>query len=188
MLHPNFNHIAKNIIMAFCLMMFFASCNSDSKEKKLLEYEGKFPDESAENMVITMSDSGRTSFIVKAPLMNSYSGDSTYMDCPKGVTIISYNDYGQKQAILTAGYACAINNSLYKASNHVVICDLSQGDTLETEEINWDQRKQTIYSNVLVKQTKADGSVNYGDGFTADERFTKYTIIHPRGEMNGFDF
>ena len=174
--------------MASCLMMFFVSCDKHSKEKKLLEYNGKFPDESAENMVITMSDSGQTCFIVRAPLMNSYSGDSAYMDCPKGITIVSYNDFGQKQAILTAGYACVVNNAMYKASQHVVIRDIIQGDILETEEINWDQRTRTIFSNVLVKQTKADGSVNYGDGFTADEQFTKYTIIHPRGEMTGFDF
>ncbi|MBQ6071309.1 MAG: LPS export ABC transporter periplasmic protein LptC [Bacteroidales bacterium] len=169
-------------------MMFFVGCSSSSKEKQLLEYNGRYPDESAENMVITTSDSGRTSFIVKAPLMNSYSGDSSYMDCPKGVTIISFNEMGRRQAVLTAGYACAINNAIYKASKNVVICDVVQGDTLETEEINWDQRSKTIYSNVLVKQKKADGSVNYGDGFTADEHFTKYTIIHPRGEINGFDF
>ncbi len=188
MLSAAYLRIAKNIIMASCLMMFFVCCHHKSNNTKLLEYNGRYPDESAENMVITMSDSGQTVFIVKAPLMNSYYGDSSLMDCPKGVTIISYNESGGKQAVLTAGYACAINNAVYKASKNVIIVDIIQGDTLETEEINWDQRSQTIFSNVLVKQTKADGSVNYGDGFTADERFTKYTIIHPRGELNGLDF
>ena len=77
---------------------------------------------------------------------------------------------------------------MYKASKNVVIIDVLKGDTLRTEEIIWDQRRRMIYSNVLVKQTKADGSVNYGDGFEADERFTKYTIFHPRGEMAGLDF
>ncbi|MCQ2284186.1 MAG: hypothetical protein MJZ57_04730 [Bacteroidales bacterium] len=175
-------------MMALCLMMFFVSCGNRHKKVELLEYNGKFPEESAENMCITMSDGGKTSFIVKTPLMNSYAGDSVYSDCPKGITAISYNESGQKQAILTADYACIINNAVYRACNNVVIRDVIKGDTLETQEIIWDQRQRTIYSNVLVKQKKADGSVNYGDGFTADERFTKYTIIHPRGEMNGLDF
>lgn len=169
-------------------MMFFASCHHISKKSDLLEYQGKFPCESAENMTITMSDEGYTSFIVQAPLMNSYTGDSTYTDCPKGITVVSYGENGRKQAILTADYACIINNVKYRASKNVVIYDIIKGDTLETEEIIWDQNKRTIYSNTLVKQKKADGSINYGDGFTADERFTKYTIIHPHGEMNGFDF
>lgn len=180
--------MAKNIIMALCLMMFFVACGNLHKKVELLQYDGKYPDESAENMSITISDAGVTSFIVITPLMNTYEGDSTYTDCPMGITAISYNENGQKQAILTADYACIINNTIYRASQNVVIRDVIKGDTLETEEIIWDQRQRTIYSNHLVKQKKADGSVNYGDGITADERFTKYTIIHPRGEMNGLDF
>jgi hypothetical protein len=52
----------------------------------------------------------------------------------------------------------------------------------------WDQRRRSIYSTQPVRQVKRDGSVNYGDGFDADERFTRYTIIHPHGEMAGYDF
>ena len=169
-------------------MMLFTACKSKNGNSQLLEYDGKFPDESAENMTLTVSDSGIVSFIVKAPVFNTYRTDSTYMDYPEGITAISYTEGGLKQAILTANYACNINNSMYKASKIVVIIDVLKGDTLRTEEIIWDQRRRMIYSNVLVKQTKADGSVNYGDGFEADERFTKYTIFHPHGDMAGLDF
>lgn len=174
--------------MALCLMMFFVACNNKDKNSQLLEFNGKFPDESAENMVLTVSDSGVVSFIVNAPMFNSYRGDSNYTDCPKGIIATSYTDYGQPQARLTADYACNINNAMYRASHNVVIVDLIKQDTLETEEIIWDQRTRSIYSNVTVKQKKADGSVNYGDGFQADERFTRYTIIHPHGEMVSTDF
>lgn len=174
--------------MALCLMMFFVACNSKEKNSGLLEYEGKFPDESAENVTLTVSDSGIISFIVKTPVFNTYRTDSSYVDYPKGITAISYTERGEQQAVLTAKYACNINNSMYKASKNVVIVDKIKGDTLETEEIIWDQRRKIIYSNVLVKQIKADGSINYGDGFEADERFTRYTIFHPHGEMVGLDF
>ena len=169
-------------------MMLFVSCDRHRNDNELYQYKGKYPDESAKNMTITMSDAGRISFILTAPIMNNYSTDTLYMDCPEGVKIVSYNESGQRQAILTADYASAVNNNMYKASQNVVIHDVISGDVLETQEIIWDQRSRTIYSNVLVKQTKADGSVNYGDGFTADERFTKYTIIHPRGQMNNIAF
>ena len=174
--------------MALCLMMFFISCHQKSKESVLFEYEGKYPDESAENMVLTMSDSGVVSFILDAPLMNRYYGDSTFADFPKGIKVTSFTEYGQKQAELSADYACEVNGSKYKATKKVVIIDVIKGDTLRTEEIEWNQLTRTVLSNKLVKQTKADGSVNYGDGFTADDRFTRYTIIHPRGELAGYDF
>lgn len=179
----------KSIIIASCIMMLFAACKSSGSKTELLEYEGKFPDESAENMTITVSDSGRTSFIVTAPMLNRYnSNDTSYMDCPKGIRIISFNDFGRKQAIITANYACQINNNLFKATDSVIIFDLISGDSVITNEVIWDQRRRSIYSTQSVKQVKRDGSVNYGDGFDADERFTRYTIIHPHGEMAGYDF
>lgn len=169
-------------------MMLFAACKSSENKSELFEYKGKYPDESAQNMMITVSDSGRTSFIVNTPMFNRYNGDTSYVDCPEGITIISFNDYGRKQAIITAGYACQINNNLFKATDHVVIYDIINGDSVITDEVIWDQRRRSIYSTKSVKQVKRDGSVNYGDGFDADERFTKYTIIHPHGEMSGYDF
>lgn len=179
----------KSIITALGVMMLFCACNSKNNKAQLLEYEGKFPDESAENMTITVSDSGKTSFILFTPILNRYyAEDSTFADFPKGVLVTSFDDYGRKQAIITADYACQVNNNFYKATNNVVIYDVLNGDSILTDEVVWDQRKHTIFSTKLVKQVKRDGSVNYGDGFDADERFTKYTIIHPRGEMNGYDF
>ena len=179
----------KSIIIASCIMMLFAACKSNNKNTQLLEYNGKFPDESAENMTITVSDSGRTIFIVNTPILNRYNGeDSSFVDCPEGILITSYNDYGHKQAIITAGYACQVNNNLFRATDNVVIYDLSNGDSVITDEVIWDQRRRSIYSTKAVKQIKRDGSINYGDGFDADERFTKYTIIHPHGEMVGYDF
>ena len=184
----NLKYLYISIITASFVMMLFAGCKSKEGHAQLLEFEGKFPDESAENMTITVSDSGQTAFIVNAPMLNRYNGDTTYTDCPKGIVITSFNDYGRKQAVITADYACQINNNLFKATGNVIIYDFSNGDSVITEEVIWDQRKRSIYSTKQVKQVKRDGSVNYGDGFDADERFTKYTIIHPHGEMVGYDF
>lgn len=175
--------------MSVGIMMLFVACGGNKGNAKLLEFEGRFPDESAENITITVSDSGRTNFILKTPMMNHYYGeDSTFADFPKGVMVTSFNDYGREQAVITANYACQVNNNLYRAINNVVIYDIMSGDSVITDEVIWDQRAHTIYSTKTVKQIKSDGSVNYGDGFNADERFTKYTIIHPHGEINSYDF
>lgn len=170
-------------------MMLFAACKPKDRDSQLLEYNGRFPDESAKNMIITVSDSGRTIFIVNTPILNRYnSTDTAFVDCPEGILITSFNDYGHKQAIITAGYACQVNNNLFKATDNVIIYDISNGDSVITDEVIWDQRQRSIYSTKSVKQIKRDGSINYGDGFDADERFTRYTIIHPHGEMVGYDF
>lgn len=165
-------------------MVLLASCGSHHEPVKLKEFDGKFPDESASDMHMVFSEEGVTSFEIYAKTLNKYVGDTTYMDCPDGITIYSYDEFGNKQSVLTADYAISVEvPSRMEASKNVVIKDLVKNEMIETEQIIWDKDRKVIYSVVSVKQTKADGSVNYGDGFEADERFTKYKVFNPRGEM-----
>jgi len=70
-----------------------------------------------------------------------------------------------------------------EASKNVVIIDLIKQESILTEKIIWDKMNKRIFSDVEVTQIKADGTINNGDGFESDERFTKYTIIYPRIEI-----
>lgn len=165
-------------------MVFFIACSEDFSTVSLLEYNGQFPEESAKHITITLSDSGITSFTIYAPVFNKYLGDSSYTDCPNGVEVTSFDHFGNKQSVLTADYAISRDKTeVMEAHKNVVITDLQKNETIETEKIIWDKKKKRIYSDVMVKQIKADGSINIGDGFDADERFTQYSIRKPRGEM-----
>ena len=165
--------------------VLFISCGTQEFSKnQLLEYDGKFPDESANDVEISFSDSGRVSFEIFAPLLNKYNGDFPYMDCPEGIKIISYDGNGEQEAILTSEYAISEEaTQKMEARTHVVITNVKNGDTLKTEKIIWDKGSKRIYSDVEVRQIRSDGTVNIGDGFDADERFTKYTVRNPRGEI-----
>jgi len=166
------------------VLSLFISCGDSYKQVDQLVFDGKFPDESAIDIAIVYSDSGKISFEVFAPVLNTYKGDNGYMDCPKGVTIISYDDWGKKQSQMTADYAISNDRTQFmEARKNVVIVDLQKNERIETEQIIWDKKAKKIYSNVRVRQTKADGTVNIGEGFVADERFTKYTVFKPVGEV-----
>jgi len=161
----------------------FFSCTFRSKKVSLLEYDGKFPEESVRNIEIILSDSGKITFTLYAPVMNKYSGEFPYFDFPEGIKISSYTS-GEIHSTLTANYA--INEELterMEASGNVVIVDLIKRESILTEKIIWDKRNQTIFSDVEVTQIRADGTKNQGDGFQSDEKFTKYTIKNPRGEI-----
>ena len=106
------------------------------------------------------------------------------MDCPKGITIISYDNWGNPESMLKADYAINAEGEMrMEAQRNVVITNLKKGDTITTEKIIWDKRMHKIYSDVPVRQTRADGAVYIGSGFDADEKFTKYTVRNPRGEI-----
>ena len=165
-------------------VLFFSCGTQEFSKNQLLEYDGKFPDESANDVAITFSDSGKVSFEIFAPLLNKYNGDSPYMDCPEGIKIISYDAAGKQEAVLTSKYAISEEvTQRMEARTHVIITNVKNGDTLKTEKIIWDKANKRIYSDVEVRQIRSDGTVNIGDGFDADERFTKYTVRNPRGEI-----
>ena len=110
------------------------------------------------------------------------------MDFPEGIIVTSYSN-GEKHSVLTADYAISEDRiQRMEASKNVVITDLQKKESIRTEQIIWDKRNKIIYSNVEVVQIKADGTTNRGDGFEADERFTKYSIRNPRGEMLANEF
>ena len=175
----------KDIIPLFIgVMSLFMSCGDSYKQVEQLSFDGKFPDESAVDIAIVYSDSGKISFELFAPILNTYKGEEAYMDCPKGITIISYNDWGEKQSKMTADYAVSNDKTQFmEARKNVVIENLEKNEKIETEQIIWDKKAKKIYSDVQVRQTKADGTVNIGEGFVADEKFTKYTVFKPVGEV-----
>jgi len=165
--------------MLFCVF----SCNSGAGKINLLEYAGKFPDESARNIEIIMSEDGKITFTLYAPVMNKYFGNNPYMDFPEGIMISSYTN-GEKQSTLTANYAISEELTQHmEAYGNVVIVDLVKQESILTEKIIWDQSRKRIFSDVEVTQIKADGTVNQGDGFESDEKFMKYAIKNPRGEI-----
>ncbi len=179
----NGNHTLKSIIVALCAIVLFFSCGSKNNRIEVYEYNGKYPDESAKDIELVMSDSGVISFILYAPVMNKYIGDSSYMDFPEGIKIISFSN-GEQQSVLTADYAISEEREgRMEAHKNVVITDLKKHESIKTEELIWDKATKEIYSNVAVKQIKADGTINTGDGFNADERFTKYVVFRPRAQV-----
>jgi LPS export ABC transporter protein LptC len=148
-----------------------------------LEYDGKFPDESAKNIEIRMSEDGQTTFTLFAPLMNKYYGENPYIDFPEGITVSSYTN-GEKHSTLTADYAISEElTERMEAQRNVVIVDLVKQETILTEKIIWEQKNKRIYSDVEITQIKADGTINKGDGFESDEKFIKYAIKNPRLEI-----
>ena len=170
-------------ILVIIILLSIYSCNSNDKKIQVLEYAGKFPDESAKNIEIRMSEDGEPSFTLYAPLMNKYYGENPYVDFPEGIKVSSYTN-GEIHSTLTADYAISVERTeQMEAHRNVVIVDLVKQESILTEKIIWNQKSKRIYSDVEITRIKADGTIDKGDGFESDEKFTKYTIKNPRGEI-----
>jgi LPS export ABC transporter protein LptC len=165
------------------LLLCLYSCGSGSHKVTVMEYDGKYPDESARNIEIVISEEGKINFTLFAPVMNKYYGENSYIEFPEGISVASYSK-GEKNSTLTADYAISEEyTQRYEAQKNVVIVDLVKQESIKTEKIIWDKKNKRIYSDVEVTRIKADGTVTKGDGFESDEQFTNYVIKNPRGEI-----
>ena len=58
-----------------------------------------------------------------------------------------------------------------------------EGERFETERLYWDQKKELIYSDTIVKITDATGTVIYGDDFRSNQSLSNYTIQNGRANI-----
>lgn len=155
-------------------------CKNDIAKVNSITAIDKQPDEQARNITVVYSDSGKMEFMLTSELMYKFLNNDPYTEFPKGIKLNSFDEAGAVKTTLTANYALSYETQkTMEARGKVFIVNHQNKETIETEHIVWDQFKKTIYSDVQIKRTNPTG-VMFGDGFDADETFSRYTIRNPR--------
>ena len=173
-----------NLFAGILLVFTTISCQNDIEKIKSLTDFATLPVESAKDIVVIISDSGRLQIYLTSPQLDRYQGEQSYSKYPKGLNVVFYDKNKKEKMKLSADYAVNYEEKkIMEAKNNVVIVDFKKGDTIYTESIVWDQNRRTISSNVAVKRVNKN-DVLYGDGFDADDSFNNYTIRRPRGNIN----
>lgn len=105
-------------------------------------------------------------------------------DFPDGIYLRFYNPFGLVTSTLVAdkGYYFS-EEDYYKAEGNVIMRSLFTGDELSTELLNWDPKKEQIYTDNFVT-IKTQDEVLTGEGLEASQDFEEYTILKPSGTMS----
>jgi LPS export ABC transporter protein LptC len=180
--HP-FSYIVKISIAITLVMAMLVSCRNDMKKVMELTHPDTMPTETLHNLELKYSDSGYTKVLLKARLMYSYTGPEARTVFPEGLEILFLDSRMQVRSSLNANYG--VNHphkKLLMVKNDVVVINKEKNERLETEELIWDQRKQTIYTDAHVKISTPD-KIIFGKGLEADESFRKRTIKNISGEV-----
>lgn len=182
----NVNNLKLTILFSKIVVLsaiLFVSCENDIATINSLTNKEKTPDESAKDVTIIYSDSGLVEFVLKSAVLDKYYSSDSYIEFPKGIKIFTYGDSNVIKNTLTANYAINFESrKMMEAKSKVVITNNETNEIIETEHIVWDQLNHKIFSDVFIKRTNSEG-IMYGDGFDADEKFTKYTLRNPRAEL-----
>lgn len=161
--------------------LLLAGCQKkDPAAKKQTEYKGPLLE--TNNVLTLYSDSAKLQIKYTAPLEQQFeTGDKLY---PKGINVTFYSEGGTKvlnTLIGNYGKYEKVKN-LYTIRGDVRVSNEEKQQSMKTEELFFDQNKQLIYTAPETKvDVKTPTEVLTGFGLTANQDFSRYTILRPTG-------
>ena len=172
-------------IAALCVaMLFLWSCENDPGEVHKLTPDQDIPLEVQENFKLVYTDSSFKRMELMAPLAERYPQvEEPYLEFRRGIRVRFFNASGEEESRLRADYAIQfIEKHLWRAEGDVEVYNSNTKETLNTEELFWDERKEIIYSDKFVKITTEE-EIIMGEGFKADQNFSRYELNKVTGTI-----
>lgn len=169
--------------LALTVLLLAAACKNDLSEIEALNEQLRVDVETAKEVEILYSDSAQVRVRVTGPTM-LYHLDRAEpeQEFPEGVNVEFFGPDGEVTSQLTALYALRKQNQKEVVVRDSVVWKSVEGDTLETEELFWDERREKIYSSKFVVITRPD-EIIYGHGFEADQDFSYSRINAIEGRI-----
>jgi LPS export ABC transporter protein LptC len=142
-----------------------------------------FPAVTVRESQTIFTDSGKIELILSFPIMEQYDDkDAPYTEFRSGIRVDFYDKDTLPQGSVTAKYAkYTENNSTWELKDSVVVIN-ENNDKLETELLNWDQKKDFIFTDRFVKITTIDMIVQ-GFGFESDSHLNNRKIKKVSAEI-----
>ncbi len=170
-----------SLILAATVLFFVACTNKEIDKVKISSNSGLIPTERGINIGINYTDSGYLKARVFAPLLERYSSEElNYSEMNKGITAYFYKSNGKVSSFIKAKYARRDerNLSMLVKNNVVVVND--QGDTIQTDELIWDETRDLISTDKYVSIHSKD-KIIYGTGLETKTDFKQPKIFNIKG-------
>jgi len=163
--------------------MLTFSCKNDPKEISALTGKSLYQVDRAQDVTLIYSEKGKIKARVFAKeYLANESAKPPYMDMKQGIKAEVYNDSMKVESTLTANYARYYEKQgNFLIRDHIVVVN-KKGETLNTEELVWNQGIQKFFTEKFVKITTPT-LVMYGDGLEANQDFSWYRITNQKGTM-----
>ncbi|UOG75009.1 LPS export ABC transporter periplasmic protein LptC [Hymenobacter tibetensis] len=151
---------------------------ADPETKKPVQYKGPLLE--SNNVLTLYSDSAKLQIKYTAPLEQQFeNGDKLY---PKGIKVEFYGEGGTKVRNTLQGDYGRYDKvkNLYFIRGNVFVSNEEKQQSMKTPQMYFDQVKQLIYTEDSVRiQTPTE--ILTGKGLTANQDFSRYTILKPAG-------
>jgi LPS export ABC transporter protein LptC len=170
-----------NLLKYMAVAILLQACSNNMQQVNTLVDKSLLDSENADSVQLYYSTNGQIRAILYAlKFTHATSSKPSYIEMQKGLKVHFYNGDTMPTSTLTAKrgkYFEDKNNVLVKDS--VVVVNV-KNERLETEELVWNDQKQIFYTEKFVTITTPT-QIIYGDGMEANQDFTYYKILNPKG-------
>ena len=158
------------------------SCKRKLAEAEALKLE-ETPVQTVDDMFIVQSENSVIQLRAEAPLMERYENDTlSYELFPKGISVYGYNEEGSLETEILADNARHLKykdgRESWEAFGNVVVKNLMNQETMETDTLYWDQKNERIYTHCYVRMYSPDGFAQ-GYGMESDQRARDTELFNP---------
>ena len=180
-----FSYLRLTLLQGFLGLFLLLSCENDIEKINALTNELNLPQQTGYDVEIAFTDSGILKWKLYAPEINRYdSKDNPYIEFPKGIKIIDFDRQGNIESRLTANYAIYYReDQLGEAKSNVVAIKETTGEQLYTEQLFWDQKSETVYSNTFSRIINNQGTHIGEKGFEAKQDLSRWKLHGSRGTV-----
>lgn len=171
-------------LLAIALLLFIG-CQESQHTVAVKKKKGTFEAaEYAEKVTIEYTDSGKLRARVFSPILAAVkSKRNPYLLMKKGLKVDFYDENGNLESYMTAEYGVSyMEEKKVVVRRNVEILNI-KGETLNTEELVWDQQSGVIRTDKFVKITGED-QITTGTGLVSNQAFTDWEIINYSGTIN----
>ena len=122
-----------------------------------------------------------TSILISPKMLNFSNRDFPFYEFPEGVNLTMFDEKDQKSTI-KSDFAIVFNKTDIIDLQGNVVLTTSTNDTLFTEQLFYDQKKEWLFTNHPVKFRTKDYITN-GNGFDSNKNFTNAQVLKVKGRI-----
>lgn len=162
------------IATAFAVAFIVYSCKGKLSEAEHLNLSDT-PVQTVDSMFVVQTRNGGVQMRVEADVMERYENDTcSYELFPKGLHAFAYTEGDKLETILHSDNAKHFksknnDNEYWSAFGNVVVQNVINQQTLETDTLYWDQANKEIYTDCYVRMFSSDGFIQGFHGMRSDE-------------------
>lgn len=162
------------------LAIIIVACENDPQEVKRLMQKDTLPLQTAKNVTLLYSDSAALKIKLTAPRIDEYAGADPYTEMKEGMLVEFYDENMKVNSSIKSNYAIRRERTnMMEARSNVVVVN-TKGERLETEQLFWDERGDSLYTHKKVKVTSGT-QIIHSEGLWADQTFNEYRFYKVTG-------